>query len=642
MGLFGRRIDIKNATKTTYSEDDLAKLDLNYQREYVIQKDCRIYTPFRKEIPRAWLTQIRDMAFEKILDDHLFTFKHLLVIPNPYGASVQTALLLFNTSRECRVRYRILGKTEETDFVGETEISTRHRVPIVGLYKGYTNKLKLELLDESGEVFKRRDLTIYARDIALKLQNIVTKVEHKEPSEFPFVLVNGVRFNPIALDQNGEVRYSLQIKTNRMGMLPLQDGHFLFADTSANQMGQNGLSASCQYHEIDYMGRIYQTYLLDYPISNVVAQKEDSLFLITSSDAHHVRDCIIELDRNSAKIRKRCVLADVLGTKYQDRKNWVMVTGMEVCGNKLLISSKRFHSILELDWETLSVQWILAPKSIWQDTPMEKYLLTGKDGQDVDGYMPEHFVFSVNGDEKIQLGVYCIQNKGTVPAQGAKASPDSRLVTYCIDEKEKTFEEKKKLDVVKSKRFGSSIFNLPKNRILSLSGCLKMQSENLRSCIEELEGENGEVINRLRLCKIFHQAWLFEPDIKSYSRPLEKKLDVIHGYLAPPPVYEGEMPNLCEDKLRKKIFGNIRVCGNLFLFAFYPGTIGKVYLIGENHSYMQDYSQLKLKRRRQSFAIALDQLQYDEYQIYVEYDGAVYQLKNEIRIEKSDEQGKKK
>ena len=68
MGIFGRRIDIKNATKTTYSDEDLRKLDLNYRNEFQIDREKRIYTPFRKEMPRAWQSQVRDMAFEKILD----------------------------------------------------------------------------------------------------------------------------------------------------------------------------------------------------------------------------------------------------------------------------------------------------------------------------------------------------------------------------------------------------------------------------------------------------------------------------------------------------------------------------------------------------------------------------------------------
>ena len=91
-------------------------------------------------------------------------------------------------------------------------------------------KLILELIDSAGEVYQRRDLRIYTRDIPLGQQNIVTKVEHSESSCFPFILVNGFRFKPVVFDQNGEVRYSLQIKTDQTGMIPLENGRFLYVD----------------------------------------------------------------------------------------------------------------------------------------------------------------------------------------------------------------------------------------------------------------------------------------------------------------------------------------------------------------------------------------------------------------------------
>ncbi len=642
MGLFGKRIDVKNATKVTYSEDDLKKLDMNYQKEFTVQKDCCIYTPFRKEIPRAWLTQMRDKAFEKILDDRLFNFKHLLVVPNPYGVSVQTALLLFNTQEACKVRYRVLGKVEGTDFCGETELTKRHRVPIVGLYKGYTNKLKLELVNADGEVIKRRDLTIYSRDIPLNVQNIVTKVEHKDLSRFPFVMVNGIRFNPIALDQNGEVRYSLQLKTNRLGMIPLQDGHFLYADTTASRVGDNGMPAACQYHEMDYIGRIYRTYLLEYPIEKVVAQEGDSLFLLTSSRKKYRGDCIVELDRRSGEIKKRCELSEILGETYRNRKMWAPVTTMIARDGKILISIKRFHTVFMLKWEDLSVQWVLAPRSIWKDTALETKCLTGVDNHDVEDYLPEHAVYEKGKDGISTLRMYCLQNIGTVPAKGAQASPDSRIVFYEINEEKRQFRKIHNVDVVKCKRFGSSIYDADSKRVLSMAGVLNVQGVNLVACIEEIDSTNEEVINRLRLYKRYCQAWLFEPDIPACSKALEKNLDVIHGQLSSPEIFEGQLPEPTQEKLKKKIFGNVRLCGNLLLFSFRPGTVQKVYLIGEKYSYVQDYSGLERKMKKIGFTIPVNQLQYDEYQVFVEYGGDIYQLKNEIRVESRQKEGKKK
>lgn len=635
VGLFGKRIDVKNATKTTYSEEDLNKLVMNFRNEFQSDQENRIYTPFRKEIPQSWMTRMRDMAFEKILDDHLFTFKHLLEIPNPYGVSVQSALLLFNTSKEYRVRYRVLGKTEDCDFVGETPMTTRHRVPIFGLYKGYTNKLILELLDEQGQVQQRRDLRIYTRDIPLNLQNIVTKVEKNEPFGFDFVMVNGLRFKPLVYDHNGEVRYSMQLRTGKFGMVPLENGHFLYEDTTARRVS-GGLPFSCQYHEIDYLGRIYQSYLVDFPISTVLTQKEDSLFLVTASGDKYKNDRIIEVDRHSGKILSSCDMVDILGEKYRNRKAWVTITGLCFVGDTLLITLRRFHTVLAVDWSSKEVQWVLAPESIWKDTPLEQKVLKAADGQSrVDGYMPDSSHIQQLKDGNICLSLYCIQDRGNVPAEGAEGSDDSRIVTYLVNPGKKQFEKKQDIDVVKAKRYASSSCEPEQNRILSFSGFLMRRSQNLRACIEELDGDTGQWINRLRLCKVYRGAWIFKPDIGAMSRKMGHDSDVLFGELQPPEVFEGTLPEAVEDRLRKKIFGNLRVRGDLFLCAFKPGSVQKVYLIGEQHSYVQDFSMLPQRRLKQSFAISLKGLKRDEYQIYVEYGDQIYHLKNEIRVERS-------
>ncbi len=635
MGLFHKRIDIKNATKTTYSEDDLKKMDLNYTKEFSAVMNQRIYSPIRKEMPRALITQIRDKAFEKILDDHLFTFKHLLVIPNPYGAAVQTALLLFNSSNVCKVRYRILGKdgASENDFCGETDYTDRHRVPVLGLYKGYTNKLVLELVDEDGVVFQRRDLSIYARDIELNLQNIVTKVQNKEASTFPFILVNGMNFNPIAIDQRGEVRYAMQLKTNKLGMIPLPNGNFLFADTSANCVDIENKPIACLYHEIDYMGRIYRTFLMEYPIGRAIAQNQDSLFLVTASDENHEGDCIVEMDMNSGNIVKKCNLVDILGEKYQDRKTWATVTSMEYQDGGLFVTLKRLHTILKLDWNSMKPQWAMAPASVWEDTPVASVLLHNETGEEAISLLPEQSSIYHSQEGKLQLLIYGIQNLGNVFPKEVDHSSKSRILLCEITEDNRTFRLVEKLDTVKAKRFIHAVDSKENHRMLSVCGMLDKRTENCKGVLEEIDIQTGHVINRMELCRTFRQAWVFEPDLAGYAVPLEKNIKVIHGQMTPPAEFSGKLPEASDKKLRKRIFGQNRLVGSLLLFAIYPGTVQHVYLVGKTHSYVQDYTMLELSKRRQSFAIDLSHIAIGEYLIYVEYDGNLYLLKNEIRVE---------
>ena len=75
-------VEVKTGGKMTYSVSDLNKLDRMYETEVFERKEKRVMSPFKKEMQKSFQAQVRDYAFEKILDRHLYTFKYLLVIPN--------------------------------------------------------------------------------------------------------------------------------------------------------------------------------------------------------------------------------------------------------------------------------------------------------------------------------------------------------------------------------------------------------------------------------------------------------------------------------------------------------------------------------------------------------------------------------
>ena len=160
-------------------------------------------------------------------------------------------------------------------------------------------------------------------------------------------------------------------------MIPLENGHFLYEDRTANRMNVKGQIVPCRYHEMDYMGRVYRTFLLDFPIMGAVAQKGNSLYLVTSSDEKHIADKIIELDINSGSILKECNLCDVIGDKYRDCENWANISHLCCQKGSLLITLKRLHTILKMDWKSRKIRWILAPKEVWEGTGLENYCLKG-------------------------------------------------------------------------------------------------------------------------------------------------------------------------------------------------------------------------------------------------------------------------
>ena len=64
-------VEVKNGGKMTYSVSDLNKLDRMYETEVFERKEKRVMSPFKKEMQKSFQAQVRDYAFEKILDRHL-------------------------------------------------------------------------------------------------------------------------------------------------------------------------------------------------------------------------------------------------------------------------------------------------------------------------------------------------------------------------------------------------------------------------------------------------------------------------------------------------------------------------------------------------------------------------------------------
>ena len=97
-------------------------------------------------------TYKKELAIKHILDNDIYSFKNALLILNPYKISLLTAVLLFNTEMQCMVRYVIKGIRGSKDYtVCDETYTTRHRVPIIGLYENAYNLVQVYLLDDGAD-----------------------------------------------------------------------------------------------------------------------------------------------------------------------------------------------------------------------------------------------------------------------------------------------------------------------------------------------------------------------------------------------------------------------------------------------------------------------------------------------------------
>lgn len=618
-------VEVRRGTKVTLSESDLNKMDRMYERELSEIGTRKVMTPYRKEPQRAFLAQLRDYAFEKILDRHLYTFSHVLVIPNPYGLAKQTALILFNSSKEYKVRYRVFGD-HGNDFEAESDYTTRHRVAVLGLYLERSNKVDLSLIDREGRVVKHRLIRIYVSEVPDNQKDLVLDVKGEEEASFPFLAVNGAAFSPLVFDADGVIRYSMQLRTYKLGMLPMPNGHVLLADRTANIVNRMGKIQPCCYHEMDYMGRVYRTYVLSEPVGTAIAQHDNSLFLVTTSDGEHYNDSIMELDMNTGEVVKSIRLLDLLGEKYHTGKEWLLFSAMEYRDGKLLLTLKRIHTIAQLDWESEKLDWVLAPQVMWKDTPLEKIALK-TEGEDIAIGRPDKATW-ITAEEML---IYSTGTEGAV-AGGYQDDDKSAVVRIKIDEKALRYEQTQKQDCVKTMQFGSALYLKETDKYLYLTGVTADRTQLKHSQITLVDAATGNVEKNIALTKNFLWAWEFHPDVPSFCRGMDMHDKTVFGHLQTPEEFHGSLPEETDERIRGTFFGNVHLCENLLQFSMLPGATEKLFFKGEHKTYVQDYSELPMGRRKEGFAVQVDGLEPGEYDMYLQFQGKIRKLKNELRV----------
>ena len=161
---------------------------------------------------------------------------------------------------------------------------------------------------------------------------------------------------------------------------------------------------------------------------------------------------------------------------------------------------------------------------------------------------------------------------------------------------------------------------------------MKKRVKGKKSKLVEIDSTNGEVKRELYFAKLFNKVWQFKPDIKQFSEPVAVTENVIFGRLSAPAEFHGTLPPLSDKPVGRENFSSAYLCENIFLSYIMPSHVDRIYFVGENHTFVQDYSNMISGKIKFPFAVALEDLPKDEYYIYVERNGMVHKLKNEIRV----------
>ena len=208
-------------------------------------------------------SQAKDWFLELQLRSGKYMFNNMLAVVNPFGEAPLTALVLFTTMVDYRVRATVEGDSEDTSFIFEYPAEKRHRIPILGLYPGRSTNIVIELLDENGESCDRRCFPVETEPLPDDLQNVIKAGKsNKKNRNFPNILISGGSdIRPCVFDREGKIRYYLERKPKEYGIFRLSKGRFLFMEEDISVPFYSE-PYPVQMYDMDYLGRVGRTYLI--------------------------------------------------------------------------------------------------------------------------------------------------------------------------------------------------------------------------------------------------------------------------------------------------------------------------------------------------------------------------------------------
>lgn len=580
-------------------------------------------------------SQSRDYVLETMLRSGEFTFDNILVIRNPYGESPLCALALFMTATKCRVRVTTKGKTKETDYVATLPATNFHRVPIFGLYASYENQVLIELLDENNGVFDSHTIPVQTKSLPADLQNCISVRKKANDPAFPFVMINGgVDIHTCAYDREGDIRFFLRRKPRGYGIFPLTDGHFFYMEkdiaTPSFSNPQTVLS-----HDMDYMGRVFKTYLTKDGVHHTAEEKSGGNILVASNTMlGHTEDMVIEIDRHTGETVWSLSIWDLFDDKYKDLMDWCHVNSAVYYekDQSVLISLRNIHAVICVDYITKKLRWLLSDPEFWKGTAMTKYLLKpiGK----ITWTYQQHAAYELDEDfdgnpHTKHIMVYDNHWAKRRKAASFDHDPNSYVTFYDINEKEMTVKEYKKFTGPKTRIRANGIYVPEKRRVYNMAGAYAEEMDGNKGGVYEYDFNTGEVLSEYGIKPGFFRGYEFKPSYQQLIQPMEMNRQYLVGELkCPVKMKDEDVKELLAKKAGyvKSAAIDYELLEDILMVKALDHELEKIYLFGQKGSYEVDYSNTYQTMKIFSHMVYhhtawLKDLPVDRYELYLQVKG---------------------
>ena len=322
----------------------------------------------------------RDML--KTFNEGHYTLESPLIVVDPYGINPLSAYILFKTQFPTAVTVTIKGKNEISDIKQVFGRNTTHVLPVFGLYMNATTKVEISLYQQEPVV-----LEIQTKNVEL-IENLVIDFDAD-----PLVMANKLlvyaspvtwfKHNyPVGIDINGDIRW-ISIHPFNFDIKQLDNGNFIAA---------NGEMLVEPYYvsglvEFDWMCKIKTFYQIDTMVHHDYIELNDTdlLVLTDQKDSGTTEDSFIVFDRVTGEIKKRWNYQEFLnpkdvrqsGSGSRSDFDWFHNNAVwyDAHNNTVTLSGRHIDALINLDFDSQKINWILSNPKGWNPELVEKYFL---------------------------------------------------------------------------------------------------------------------------------------------------------------------------------------------------------------------------------------------------------------------------
>lgn len=313
----------------------------------------------------------------KIMEEYekgSYTLANPYVVTNPYLISPQTALIMFKTKKSESITLTIKGKHND-DLTRTFESSKDHIIPVLGLYGNYDNEVIIKTSSgDSNTIHIKISEKASSQEVIVKENKI-----GNSNGEFYFATSAFGAAN-IAYDNYGEVRWWLNNGYTK-GMTMLQNGNILLSTASAGP----DITATSGVIEVDMMGYIHHEYEIEggYHHDGCELPSGNLIILTSKRGGDTYSDYIVEIDRKTGKVVRDWDMKEIISSidpnliEYGDLTwGWLNSITYDEITKSLVMSLRNQNSVVSLDYEKKSLNWILGEKKYWS-SKFDSYLIRG-------------------------------------------------------------------------------------------------------------------------------------------------------------------------------------------------------------------------------------------------------------------------